>query len=116
MKHEITTEKILEIAKKCSEAKKLLEAQFPDVLKPDKSKNVVTQFPDESNKNLNINNVWAASIFFHEAQGDDKPAHHKLNGRCASIFLATCNGKWYDENGNPIHGYLYYEPNKKQKK
>ncbi len=110
MEHKLTTENILAAAEECESAKRVLKKLFPEAFK---RKNVVTQFPDKNQPLLNINGRWAACIYATEEQGKTCPANEKLNGRKASMYLANSNfrGQWYDQEGNKIGGYLFYEPN-----
>ncbi len=110
MEHKITTEKILEIAEKCCEAKKLLEAQFPGVFR---KKNIITSIPTSDCGQFYINEYWAGTLFIVENEGVGTEAHKMLKGRHASLYLDHSNGKWYDEDGKEVSGYFYYELNKR---
>ena len=70
-----------------------------------------------SPENWRINNLWAFTLLdsaYNNRHEGNYAAKYKGYAACGRalpvIFLADCNGIWYDENGNIIHGYLFYKP------
>lgn len=76
--------------------------------RPDK--NVVTQWPTADNKGIYINGRWVANLYPEEEQGVGYP--YNKTGREASLFLGYAEGSWYNDQGEQVKGYLYYEPEK----
>ena len=54
---------------------------------------------------------WAATVFTETSEAAKTRMGYAL-GQSATMFLADCLGKWYDESGHLVSGYLYYKPNK----
>lgn len=99
---EITPPEGYEIDERNSTFKKIVFRQ--------KVQNVVTGFsPANLSEDYDINKDWAFSIFTKESQGAEFEGSVK-SGHESSLFIATGSGKWYDENGHPVEGYLYYKP------
>lgn len=58
-----------------------------------------------------IEGEWAFSILKeYTTSGDKKGAI--VSGYYPALFLTTCEGTWYDEDGRIIQRHLYYKPNK----
>lgn len=75
--------------------------------------NVVTQWPAGPGKSvLQLNTRWAATIYASEEQGYGRPSKVHPDRR-ASMFLPDCDGQWYDQDGKPLRGYLFFEPKNK---
>lgn len=84
------------------------------VFKPMKGLNVVNLDISDEMENCpkgKINGGWAFSIFKAEDEGKTYKGC-QASGHKASLFLANCEGTWYDEEGNTIDGYLYYKSKK----
>jgi hypothetical protein len=105
MEKQQAIEKIKELEDSIAELKAIVD-------KPEEpAKNVVTQWPTVSETELHINGKWAASLYPSEEQGRNK-LYSVKTGREASMFLGWGDGTWYNEQGEEVSGYLYYEPNK----
>lgn len=103
MKKTIIKEKIKELEDHIAELKAIVD-------KPEEpAKNVVTQWPTKDEREIHINGKWAASLYPSEEQGIGMPYNVKT-GREASMFLDWSTGVWYNEQGEQVRGYLYFEP------
>jgi len=71
--------------------------------------NKVTEFPDENNPILRINNKAAALIYASENAGQSEG--EKASGHKASIWLDNEHGYWYKASGEHIFGSLHFKPN-----
>lgn len=70
-------------------------------------KKKVTEYPSPDSRNLDIDGVWAASIFPFAQEGRNYTP--KIP---ASMFLYDgIHGNWVDQSGEMVKGYLYWIPN-----
>ena len=110
---EFTEEEVKEIFKASTPAQLPLGSRF--FIKPvEKKLNIITRIPivgtfkdSVESRELRINDEWAASIL-------DEGSFSKesiITGHGPSLFLANCNGNWYDENERKVYGYLYWKSN-----
>ena len=117
---EFTEEEVKEIFKASTPAQLPLVYRF--FIKPvEKKLNIITRIPivgtlkdSIESRELRINDEWAASILDWAASILDEGSFSKesiITGHEPSLFLTTCNGHWYDENGREVHGYLYWKSN-----
>ena len=103
------------------EARKLYEAGFEDIamrayiehklgydVNITKLPTSTLREPDGDTEKLLINNAWAASVGNGKEGLRNEGA--KIAGSGAMLFLENAYGKWYDEEGNELKGYLYYKP------
>lgn len=89
----------------CLSWQRKIEEHFPWI----KESSILNTVTSLEFGHCNINNEWAFSIYEIEEQGNNGRGQI-VSGHRASIFLANCNGDWYDEKGNVINGYIYYKP------
>ena len=93
----------------CPEWKSRLEKEF-EFLKS--SLNIIEiEFPIGDYQDINIGGYWAVRLQLKEKEGESTDGCIN-SGHKSSVFLANCNGNWYNEAGNEIKGFLYYRPNK----
>ena len=91
----------------CSEWKSRLEKEF-EFLK--NSLNIMEiEAPIGDHQDINIGGYWAVRLQIVEREGENH-AGHTSSKHLSSIFLASCNGKWFNEAGNEVKGSLYYKP------
>ena len=92
----------------CPEWKSRLEKEF-EFLKSSSNimeiKEIIYDFRD-----IDISGKWAGRLQIVEREGENH-AGYTSSGHLSSIFLASCNGKWFNEAGNKVEGFLYYKPN-----
>ena len=91
----------------CREWKSRLEKEFGFLKSPSnimEIKEINLDFSD-----INISGKWAGRLHIIEREGENR-AGYTSSGHLSSIFLANCNGKWFDEAGNEVKGFLYYKP------
>lgn len=104
MEKQQAVEKIKELETKIAELKAIVD-------KPEK--NVVTKWPTKDSSDIRINGKWAATLYPSEREGITKD-YSKKTGREASMYLVSSYnlGRWYNEQGEEVKGYLYFEPAK----
>lgn len=88
-----------------------LKQYVKDIDKP--KLNIITEvIPKSEGKNqVMINGVWGFTYYEEEQQAEFETGA-KISGHKASLFLADCDGTWFDAKGNEISRYLYFKPNK----
>lgn len=59
---------------------------------------------------VHINGKCTYNYYDEEQQGIGFKGQ-EVSGHKAMLFLFTCTGTWYDQQGNEIEGYLYFKPN-----
>jgi hypothetical protein len=108
MELKVQKERVLKAAEKCSTAKGILQELFPEVFEGETLK--ITHYPTPGLGEIRINNLWVGTLIDQSEEGVG--CSKKFLNKQASLFLTTCNGLWYDENGNIISSYLFFVPNK----
>ncbi|MFH1275728.1 MAG: hypothetical protein ABIH82_01310, partial [Candidatus Woesearchaeota archaeon] len=91
----------------CPEWKSRLEKEF-EFLKS--SPNIMEIKENNSRfKDIYISGKWAGRLQIVEREGENH-AGYTSSEHLSSIFLANCNGKWFNEVGREVEGFLYYKP------
>jgi len=108
MELKIQTERVLKAAEKCSTVKGVLQELFPEAFECPQQK--ITKYPTPQCGEFNIEDLWAGTLIEKENQGKDKCK--KYPTKSSNLFLTSCNGFWYNEEGEIVRGYLYYLPHK----
>ena len=72
--------------------------------------NTITKFPSEESDMCYFGDNWALSLYSEKRAIEEEMC--KIRGHGSNIYLANCEGTWYNSQNEEVAGYFYFKRKK----